>query len=127
MYQTKVPCCDYHYGRGSREIKLYRGPVYNQVGTGFFGDLFRKLVPIFTNKVLPYVGKQLMQTGESVASDLKQGTSFGAALKKGAKSTLQRGKDDILRKLSGGGAYKRRKKAHKVSIRKQDIFLAKRK
>jgi hypothetical protein len=73
------------------------------------------------------MGRQLMQTGESVAEDLKQGASFGAALKKGAKSTVQRGKEDILRKLSGGGTYKRRKKSGKLTIRKRDFFLAKRK
>jgi hypothetical protein len=121
MHRAKVPCCDHHYGRGSRDIKIYRGPTYNHAGSGFFGDVFRKLIPIFTSKVLPYVGKKLLQTGEEVVGDMKQGASFGSAFKSGAKRTLQRGKEDVLRKLSGGG-YKKAKKSKKTRTRRKDFF-----
>ena len=113
MPLAQIPCCDVHYGRGSREIKIYRGPTYNQAGAGFFGDIFRKIVPLFTGKVLPCLGKHLAQTGTKVLEDIKGGTNIGAALKQGAKRTLERGKAAILRKLSGQG-YKRPRKRAKL-------------
>jgi hypothetical protein len=112
MHQTKIPCCDHHYGRGSRDIRIYRGPIY-QAGSVFFGDVFRKLVPLFTSKVLPYVGKKLLQTGDEVMGDVKQGTSFGTAFKRGAKRAFAEGKEDVLRKLRGEG-YKKAKKSKKL-------------
>ena len=118
MHLRTAPCCDSHYGRGNREISTYHGPAYNLAGAGFFGDVFRKIIPIFTSKVLPYVGEKLLQTGRDVTKDISEGTSFRTALKRGVKRTLESGKEDVLRKLSGGG-YKRARKstaAHKLAI-----------
>ena len=110
---AKAPCCDQHFGRGSRDIRIYRGPPYNQAGAGFFGDVFKKLIPLFTSKVVPYFGKKIMETGQEVIEDIKGGTPFKAAVKAGARGTLERGRADILRNLGGGGKIKRRRRPKK--------------
>ena len=58
MPKAKIPCCDQYFGRGNSDIRIYRAPPYNQAGAGFFGDVFKKLIPIFTTKVAPYVEKK---------------------------------------------------------------------
>ena len=130
MHPTKIPCCQHHYGRGARDIRIFRGPTYNQAGAGFFGDVFRNLVPILKEKVMPYVGRRLKETGQEFVEDMKQGSSLGAALKKGAKRTFQLGKQDVIRKLTGQG-YKRvskkksrshKKRTVKKTIRRRDFF-----
>lgn len=124
MHVTKVPCCDFHYGEGSREIRMYRGPIY-QNGSGFFGDLFRRILPIFMNKVLPYIGSKLSQGGEHLANEVAQGTPFKEAIKKTAKRTFSEGKADVLKKMMGGGItkpYKRSKKTRNKRITKQRFF-----
>ena len=113
MPSVRQPCCVGHYGQGG--IKRFYGPIYHQTGAGFFGDIFRHLIPIVTTKVLPYVGKKLFSAGQEVATDLKSGTSLGKALKKSAKRTLEQGKTDVLRKLSGKGR-------HKKKARRRDYF-----
>jgi hypothetical protein len=102
---TRVPCCKAHYG--GRPIKIYRGPIY-QKGGGFFGDVFKHLIPLFTTQFLPYVGKKLFKQGEEFAESVKQGTPLRTALKQSARKTLKEGREDVLRKLQGGGAKKKR-------------------
>ena len=86
MHRVKTPCYDSYYGGATRELKIYRGPVYNQPGAGIFGDMFRRII-------LPYVGKQLYTTGQDVMQEIKQGAPIRTALKRGVKRTLQRGKE----------------------------------
>jgi len=101
------------------QLNVYRGPVYNHVGGGFWGDLLRKILPVFTGSVLPFVGKQLQQTSEDITNEVASGASLGSALKRGTKRGLQRSKDEILRKLSGGGAYKKRKLSKKSQSKRK--------
>lgn len=117
----KIPCCDSHYG--GRQIKIYRGPTYNQAGAGFFGDIFRQIVPLFTSRVLPYVGKRLYETGQEIAGDVKGGTSVRKAVKKGFKRALDRGKEDVLKKMRGEG----KKKKKVVRTRKKKVACTKKK
>lgn len=116
MHIVKRPCCKSHYsGRGA--LRIYRGPIY-QTGGGFFGDIFRTLLPIITSRVAPYVGKRLVQTGENIVENLKAGTSLGTAIKRGAKSTIHKEKEKIIQKLRGGGKKKKKKKRKQ----KKDYF-----
>lgn len=103
----KIPCCRAHYG--GKYIKRYYGPIY-QRGSGFLGDIFRRFVPIVTNKILPYVGRKLYESGPGVIKDLEQGETVGTALRRGVKRTLESGKQDLLKKLRGEGIRKKKKK-----------------
>ena len=114
----KVPCCDQHFGRGAQEIRIYRGPTYNKPGAGFFGDAFRKLIPLLTKTVFPFLGKKLFETGGEVMRDIESGTSIGTALKSGAKRTFQQGKESVLKRLTGSGLKRKRQKRVRRSRRK---------
>ena len=81
MHRVKIPCCDRYYVGATGELKIYRGPVYNRLGAGIFGDMFRRII-------LPYVGKQLYTTGQHVMEEIKQGSPIRTALKRGVKRTL---------------------------------------
>jgi len=107
MHRQSIPCCIKHYGGGID--RFYRGPIYNQSGAGFFGDLFRRVLPIVGEKIAPYISKQLVQTGRDIASEIKEGASIGKAVKRGVKRAYQRGKSDLTHKLSGRGYKKQRK------------------
>ena len=123
----RVPCCRQHYqhhGGGGREIKIYRGPIYNQAGGGFFGDVFRRTVPILTSRVLPFLGKKIYAAGEDVMKNVNEGQSFGKAIKRTAKRTWEESKDEALRKLTGGGKKRKvtgRVKKRKISKKKRRV------
>ena len=109
MYVRQLPCCDAHFSGRGNPLKLYRGPVFNHVGFGFFSDFFKRLVPFISQKVLPYVGAKLSDAGKNVISDLSEGTSFKESLKRTAKRTLESTKDDLFKKMSGSGrVFKKR-------------------
>ena len=114
MPMRKIPSLDVLFA-DDEGINVYRGPVYNQVGGGFWGDLLRKILPVFTGSVLPFVGKQLQQTSEDITNEISSGASIGSALRRGTKRGLQRTKEDILQKLSGGGRVHKKPKLSKKS------------
>ena len=103
MYVRELPCCDAYFSGRGNPLKLYRGPVFNRVGYGFFGDFFKRLVPFLSQKILPYVGAKLSDAGKNVISNLSEGTSFKESLKRNAKRTLESAKDDLFKKMSGSG------------------------
>ena len=78
------------YGAGVASpttFRLYRGPPYSfHRGYGLFGDAFRRLIPILTQRVMPYIVKRLYETGIEVMDDVSKGTTWG-----------------LLKKLSGSG------------------------
>jgi hypothetical protein len=103
--------------RGSGEpLKFFRGTKYVQSGDGFpiFSDLFKKALPLITQHVLPFLGKQLIQGGSDTFEQLQQGAPLKVALKSAAKRTLQRTRDDLF------GAPQR--KPYKRSKSPQDYF-----
>jgi hypothetical protein len=95
-------------------MKYYRAPLYNMAGYGFFGDVFRSMIPLITQKVAPYLGRKLVETGKDVMEDIQEGRPFKAAVKRRFKKTFEESKQDLLRKMSGKG-YKRRRVT-------QDVF-----
>ena len=90
-------------------MKLYEAPLYQQ-GGGLFGDLFRRFIPIVSSKILPYVGRKLYESGKDVVRDIQSGETIGKALRRGAKRTLESGKQDLIRKLKGEGKKRRKKR-----------------
>ena len=107
MQQRKIPCCRAHFF-GSGKARIYSGPIYQRF-YGFLGDAMKYLIPIFTSRVLPYVGRRLHEASEQVADDMGKGESLGRAIKRSAKQVWQRGKADAVRKLTGRG-YKKKKR-----------------
>jgi hypothetical protein len=126
---THAPCCDNLYGGGeTKDLVYFRGPRYNLLrGHGFFSTAFKRLMPILRHKILPYLGKRLLETGENVLHNLNEGDQFKEAVKKSAKETLKRAKDDLVHELSGsGGRYKRPrsvKRCHKPRRRVRGDYL----
>ena len=114
MCNRQLPCCKYHYGGASD--RFYQGPVYNQSGAGIFGDLFRRVLPIVSEKVTPYIKKQLLETGRDIVGDIKHGSSLGKAVKQGLKRAYTRSKADVVSKLTGKGYKKRRKRRDAFSL-----------
>ncbi|GFX21474.1 uncharacterized protein TNCV_1398881 [Trichonephila clavipes] len=56
-----------------------------------------------------YLGKHLLSTGQNVLEDMSQGKSFKEAPKYQLRQVGEEIKNDILRKLKGGGGVKRKK------------------
>lgn len=113
MHQVRKPCCKAHYsgGGGNRDhLNIYRGPIYQQAGGGFFGDIFRQLVPLFSERIAPYVGKRLIETGDDVLQNMKSGVPLVEAVKRSAKRTYKKEKDKLFKKLQGSGCIGKRKR-----------------
>ncbi|GFY21085.1 uncharacterized protein TNCV_3991291 [Trichonephila clavipes] len=55
-----------------------------------------------------YLGKHLLSTGQDVLEDMSQGKSFKEASKYQLRQVDEEIKNDILRKLKGGGGVKRK-------------------
>jgi hypothetical protein len=97
---------------------VFRGPAYHHRGNGFFGNLLRRIVPIFKGTVWPYLKNQLIETGGDIVDNLKSGAKFGDATRSSAKRTLSRMKTDIGKKLSGGGLKRRKKRKRSKKCKK---------
>jgi len=122
MHEVQAPASSHYRGD---PVEVFTGSVYNQVGSGLFGDIFRKIVPLFTTKVLPYVGKNLLQTGREVLNDFESGVGFKSALQRGVKRTLDRGKADLAKTHQTGGRKRKaaaKKKQKKSKQRRLDYF-----
>jgi len=121
----KITPCNNHYG--GRQIRIYRGPIYNQAGAGFFADVFRQIIPLFTTRLMPYVGRRLYETGQEIAGDVKGGTGVRSAVKRGLKRALDRGKEDVLKKMRGEGKRKKKKCSKKKCSKKKKRTTKKKK
>jgi hypothetical protein len=98
------------------DLRIFRAPAYNHIGNSFFTNLFKSLVPLFRTKVLPYVGRRALEAGADIVHSLTEGDNLKSALKTGAKRTLERGRQDLVRSLSGGKS-KREKKTTNQTLR----------
>jgi hypothetical protein len=106
---------------------VFTGPAYHHRGNGFFGNLLRRIVPVFKNTVWPYLKNQLIETGGDVIDELKSGVKFTDAAKASAKRTLSRVKSDVGKKLSGNGLSKKRKSSKKPKKRSTKKTIKRRK
>lgn len=112
MHITQAPCCIAHFGAG-KPLPHYSAPLY-QVGSGYFSELVQRFIPILTQKVAPYVGRKLLDTGRHIAEEVRQGTSFGEAVKKGVGRTYHSTRDELLQKLKGKGVSNKSKRKRAV-------------
>lgn len=117
MYRKVYCSCDSDFQRGGgySDITIYKGQPY-QRGYGI-GSFFRR----FGIPVLKAIGKQLLQTGMSVGSDILSDRNFKESIrsrgKEGAKEGLKR--LSSLIEQEGSGIRKRKLKRLKKS---HDIF-----
>lgn len=97
-------------------IKTFAGDRY-QKGNGFFGRFFSSTIMPLLKKVLPYLGKQALDTGIDIASQMKGGTKFKQAAKSGLKRRASQVAEDALIEVknaqTGDGIKRRRKKKKK--------------
>lgn len=102
-------------GSGEHHLPHYvSGPLF-QVGSGFLTDIYQRLYPILTKRVGPYLGRKLMSTGKHIADEMRQGSSFQDAMRKGIGRTYQTTKDEFLQKLTGSGQRRKHKRKNILS------------
>ena len=103
--------CPYvHYYKaqaGGHILPLYSGNRF-QVGSGFFGSLFRGLIPL-VKKGLGYLGRQALDVGSHILTDTAAGDDFKTSATKRFRDARETVQSDILNKIQGGSGLKRRK------------------
>jgi hypothetical protein len=88
-------------------LTFFEGQRY-QRGHGFFGSIFRNILKPLGR----YLGKQALQTGVSIGSDILQGDNIKDTLKKNMKSTSNKVLDDAItrvKKFAQTGSGRKRK------------------
>lgn len=93
------------------------GPYFQSIsnfqrGYGIFGDLRRFITPLAL-QAGRYLGKQFMQTGKNVITDIASGASFRDSTRNRIRETSSKIKKDIFEKLQQGKGIKRKKKQKK--------------
>ena len=51
-----------HYGSG---LPVFKGRLFSQNGSGFFGNLVRKVIPIISKTVLPHLKSTAIEAGKT--------------------------------------------------------------
>lgn len=129
MHLSAKDCENYYCSQVSQfgGSEYFRG-IPHQRGYGLFGDLKRYITPLVL-RAGRYLGKQAMNTGRNVLSDLSSGKSIKDAVRSRFKETSGKMKDDFFKKLqsgSGRAGIKRKNidkaKHSKVKRCKKDIF-----
>ncbi|GFV33567.1 uncharacterized protein TNCV_4566821 [Trichonephila clavipes] len=116
--------CNPQEGSGSYFALNY--PI--QRGYGQFSNLRRYAMPIML-KACKYFGRHLLNTGQNVLEerDMSRRKSFGEASRNQIRQVREEIKQDILRKLRGGGSVKRKKQSSKRQTKRKkscakDVF-----
>ncbi|XP_035209161.1 uncharacterized protein F54H12.2-like [Stegodyphus dumicola] len=89
MHLNQKECESYYCAQVGGGGGVYFQGIPHQRGYGFFGDLRRYITPLAL-RAGRYLGKQLMQTGKNVLSDVAAGSSF----KDSARSRIRQ--DNLL-------------------------------
>jgi hypothetical protein len=97
---------------GAAALTFYKSNVYRQRGRGFggfFGSLFKRLIPLAKQYVLPHAKTGLMNVANDVLNNNK---SLVDSLKSNSIDTLKAVGKDIL--AQSGSGFSRKRKASKV-------------
>lgn len=125
--QTLSPVdCIQYYSNQTGKGAYFSSDYPIQRGYGFFSNLKRFAIPLVL-KAGKYLGKKLLATGKNVIEDVSQGQSFKKASKKRIFESGREIKQDILRKMKGGGGVKRKKQRQKCHSKRKktcpkDVF-----
>lgn len=105
-------CESYYCAQVGAGSNYYQG-VNHQRGYGIFGDLRRYITPLVF-RAGRYLGKQFLQTGKNVITDVTSGTSFKDSARNRMRETSKKIKQDIFNKIQHGqGSIKRKGKRKK--------------
>lgn len=107
---------DYFENQAGSGIAVYTGSRY-QRGHGLSSFFASSVMPLL-RKVMPYIGKQAIETGADFANTLKDTGDFKKAAKSTAKRRLHAMTNDALVKMNnmtqeGEGMKRRRKRSKK--------------
>jgi hypothetical protein len=100
---------------GAAALTFYKSNVYRQRGRGFggfFGSLFKRLIPLAKQFVLPHAKTGLLNMANDVLNNKK---SLVDSLKSNSLDTLKAVGRNIL--AQSGSGYSRKRKASKVGKR----------
>ncbi|GFY30565.1 uncharacterized protein TNCV_3523281 [Trichonephila clavipes] len=95
-------CIDYYCNQQGGKGTYFASNYPIQRGYGLFSNLKRYAMPIMI-KAGKYLGKHLLTTGQNVLEDMSRGKSFREASRNQFRQAGNEIKQDILRKLRGGG------------------------
>lgn len=102
---------DYYTHQAGSGLAIYEGHRF-QRGHGFLGNFIKGPLWSVIKRVLPYIGRQALSTGNTIADRIGEGESFKSA----AKSVLKRKAGEIAldavgRIVQKGTGRKRRRTA----------------
>lgn len=108
--------CEAYYCAQVGGSHYFQG-INHQRGYGFFGDLRRYVTPLIF-RAGRYLGKQLLETGKNVITDVTSGKSFKNSARARMGETSKKIKQDIFNKIQHGqGSIKRRGKRKKCQLK----------
>ncbi|GFY04091.1 uncharacterized protein TNCV_1198691 [Trichonephila clavipes] len=93
-----------------------------QRGCGIFSSLRRYALPLMM-QAGKYLGKRLLASGQNIVEDVSRGKSFRHAARDQIRQSGREIKEDIIRKLHGGGGGVKRKKpqrSHQTKRKKRN-------
>ncbi|GFW45069.1 uncharacterized protein TNCV_4513831 [Trichonephila clavipes] len=118
-------CIDYYCNQQGGKGTYFASNYPIQRGYGLFSNLKRYAMPIMI-KAGKYLGKHLLTTGQNVLEDMSRGKSFREASRNQFRQAGNEIKQDILRKLRGGGGIKRKKHTPKKTDKEKEILCERR-
>ena len=119
-----------HYGSG---LPVFKGRLYAQQGTGFFGNLVKRVVPILSKTVLPALkstakeaGKTLLRSGTDLLGDVISGEKdFKTAFHDRKKEALTDIRKSVVKRLRSDSSQREappKKRKKKRQNKRSDIF-----
>ena len=119
---------EYYARQAGSGLGGFAGVRY-QKGDGFFGRMMSGTVLPIIKRVLPYLGKTVLNTASDIFGDVSQGEKFKESFKRRFKDTAGQVGEDALSKmkqLTGAGRRRRRRKKCSPPKRKAKIPKKKR-
>lgn len=116
MMHLNAKDCETYYCSQVGGGGLYFQGVPHQRGAGFFQDLTRYVSPILL-RAGKYLGRQFLQTGKNVVTDVASGSSFRDATQNRLRETSRKIKDDFFQKFQSGKGIKRKRNNRKTQTK----------
>jgi hypothetical protein len=108
---------EYYADQAGNGISYFQGQRF-QRGNGFFGNFFRGSVMPLLKKVLPYLGRQAVETGSDFVEGLRGGQDFKQAARGSLKKRAGAITEDALTRIKGQIGSGRRRSRTKVAVKR---------
>lgn len=118
---------DYYKNQAGSGIGGFHGVRY-QKGSGFFGRFITGSVLPVLKKVLPYLGKTAINTGQNVLADMANGENAKTSIRRRLKESsnkVGRDAEEKLRMLTGNGVAVKRVKGRRNKRRPKRLMKTK--